>query len=758
MLDFCPNLRPVMAAVAGLAVVSSAAVALAGPVRGQVLNGETLRPQPGVTVSVNGTDLTAVSDRRGRFRFEDVPNGNQVFTAGGLEGFEVIEEFLLVEPDEDNELVILILPTGSTSETIEVVGRAPVVVETPGQTELERVELVTMPGTRGDALQVVKTLPGVANADAAGSGPGLLVIRGAAPEDSVFLLDGIEIPIVYHFFGLQSVLPSEFIDDIEFLPGGFGVEYGRATGGIIQIHTRPSRSQEVTGFAEVSFINLAAYLEGPVWKKQNISFSAAVRRSAIDFVLPAVIPEDANIDFLTAPTYYDGQLRVDWLPNPNDRVSFLFATSFDQLSLLSANENANDPDLTGQFDNRTGFTRALFTWDRDDGVVDNKAVAAVGTGLFRVEIGDERFLSGDDVTLNFRDDFRYKFNDLVTLKLGGDAYIQFTDFAASFVLPPAEGEPPDNVNISTDPEINFDEQINDGRYAGWAGVQLNPLENLEVTGGLRYDYYSRIAEGAFAPRLNASYRVNDELVFRGAVGRYSRPLQQAESVPRDLKPEIATQYVLGGEYDFGNGLQFVGSGFFTARDQLVTQDDSQIMEGGDALDAYVNTGTGDSIGVEGTLRARTDNFFGWIAYTLSRSERRDFPDSSRRLFDFDQTHNFIILGSYQLGKWRFGGRWQYTTGQPDTPIVGSTYLSDLNIYVPRFGPVNSDRIEDAHQLDIRIDREFEFDSWKLSAYLDVTNVYAHAQTLGYQYSFDFSEREAFETLPIFPALGVRGTF
>ena len=117
---------------------------------------------------------------------------------------------------------------------------------------------------------------------------------------------------------------------------GFGIEYGRATGGIIQIHTRPSRSQEVTGFAELSFINLAAYLEGPIWKEKNISFSAAVRRSAIDFVLPAVIPEDANIDFLTAPTYYDGQLRVDWLPNPNDRVSFLFATSFDQLSLDAA--------------------------------------------------------------------------------------------------------------------------------------------------------------------------------------------------------------------------------------------------------------------------------------------------------------------------------------------------------------------------------------------------------------------------------------
>jgi hypothetical protein len=132
--------------------------------------------------------------------------------------------------------------------------------------------------------------------------------------------------------------------------------------------------------------------------------------------------------------------------------------------------------------------------------------------------------------------------------------------------------------------------------------------------------------------------------------------------------------------------------------------------------------------------------------------------SERRLFDFDQTHNLVVVGSYTLGKWQFGGRWQYATGAPLTPVVGSMYLTDVNAFVPVFGEVNSSRLEAAHQLDLRIDRKWTFEQWSLAAYLDVTNVYAHARVLGYQYNYDFTEAEPITDLPIVPALGVRGEF
>ena len=186
--------------------------------------------------------------------------------------------------------------------------------------------------------------------------------------------------------------------------------------------------------------------------------------------------------------------------------------------------------------------------------------------------------------------------------------------------------------------------------------------------------------------------------------------------------------MLGAEYDIRSGLQATSSAFYTDRRRLIVQDPSMATE--DITDAYINRGYGESYGVELLVRAKRDDFFGWIAYTLSRGTRVDSPDRPERLFDYDQTHNFIAVASWQWGKWTFGGRWQYTTGEPDTPIEGSIFLSDFNTYVPLFGDYNSDRLEDAHQLDVRVDRVWKFDTWELSAYLDITNVYAHARTLG----------------------------
>jgi outer membrane receptor protein involved in Fe transport len=727
----------------------------ASPLSGTVVDGDTLLPLAGATLAIEGTDLVAQTDEVGRYSFPDVRPGAIVVRVQAA-GYETTDEHIELDEEGITDRVIVMLPPGVASETIEVIGKAPLVVSTPGQTELDREVLVKMPGARGDSMQVVKSLPGVANADAIGSGPGLLVIRGAAPEDSMFLLDGVQIPLVYHFFGLQSVVPSEFIDDIEFLPGGFGVEQGRATGGIVHIHTRPNRSTEWNGFAEVSFINVAGYVEGPLWREQNMSVAAAFRRSTIDFILPVVIPDDSNVSFTTAPQYYDGQLRVDWLPKSKHRVTMLALVSYDLLKLLSENENANDPQATGTFFNETGFSRLMTTWRYDGHEVDSTAVVSAGIGDFRVEIGADRYLDGEGSFLQAREDVVWRLHPMLALKVGGDAQANLGTFSAKFPLPPQEGAA-DMPNFTTDPLVLIDnEHFTDNRAAAYVAGDFNPIKPLTLTPGVRYDYYGRIDDHHLSPRLLGSYKLTPRWTGRFALGSYTRPLDQAESIPTDLEPELATQYVAGASYKIREGIEASSSAFYTDRRQLIVQDPSRIEQ--DATEAYVNRGYGNSYGAEILLRARTDRFFGWIAYTLSRGTRVDGPGQAERLFDYDQTHNLITVASWQWGKWSFGARWQYTTGEPDTPIEGSIYLSDFNTYVPVFGEVNTDRIEDAHQLDVRVDRKWTFEDWELSAYLDVTNVYAHARTLGYQYSFDYMEREAFTTLPIFPALGIRGAF
>ncbi|WP_428266026.1 TonB-dependent receptor [Haliangium sp.] len=737
-----------------LMVGLTAAVAAAAPLSGTVLDGLSLEPVADAEVMVLGTDLVAITDAAGRYGFDDVAPGTVTVrvTAAGYEAAS--ERIALALAGTDSAVVLLFAP-GSSGEVIEIESSAPPPPAAPGQQDLRREELTRIPGTRGDALTSLKSLPGVANADAAGSGPGLLVIRGAAPEDSKIAIDGIEIPILYHFFGLQSIVPSEFIEAIDYMPGGFGAEEGRATGGVINVTTRSDQIDGYTGFAELSFINFAGFVEGPISKRHNLQFSAGLRRSAIDLVLPLVIPEDSGIAFVTAPQYYDGQLRVDWRPSYRHRVSVLGLMSFDLLTLLNDIIDPNEPLASGRWENETSFTRVIATWKYSSDELENRLVGSVGTTGFRFDIADERYLRVDGTDIEVRDDALWNVNGHLRLRAGGELRVRTSDLDILFPLPPQEGSGGPG-NFSSAPTLEVNEQIDSNTAALYTAADVRPLDGTTITAGLRLDHFDRIDEQTLSPRLTLRQELGQDWTVHAALGSYSRAPQQAEELQSNLMPELATQYVLGADYDILPGVSASMSGFYTDRRQLVVQD--PVMADNDPENAYVNRGRGRSFGAEALIRAKLPGFFGWVAYTISRSDRVDEPLGERRLFDFDQTHNVIVVGSYTWGAWEFGGRWQYSTGSPVTPVVDSLYLSDLNIYVPVYGEVNSDRLDPSHQLDVRIDRTWRFDTWRISAYLDVTNVYANPRTLGFRYNFDFSRREAIEELPLVPALGVRGSF
>jgi hypothetical protein len=744
-----------LALIGAIAVTASLApaVAIAAPVTGAVLDGTTLAPVAGATVTApDGT--TARTGATGKFRFADLPPGPTALSVTAR-GYEDATETIELGEDGMIDLTLLLFTPGAASEIIEVAGEAPL-PPAPGKQDLRREEITRIPGARGDALTTVRSLPGVANAQAQGAGSGQIVIRGAAPEDSVVLVDGIEIPVLYHFFGIQSILPSEFIENIEFLPGGFGVEEGRATGGVINVVTRSEAAPEASGFAELSFINVAGFVQTPLTKKKDLQLTAAVRRSTIDLILPVVVPDSANLSFTTAPQYYDGQLRLDWRPRDGDRVSVLALTSFDLLSLVNDNLDPNEPDFSGaKFDNETSFSRVIASWVHARKGVDNRVVLSGGVSGFRFEVGEDRYLRFSQQAVELRDDAGYKVNDQVKLRAGVAARWDRRDVNVRFPAAPQEGEPPPS-NFSTLPLVDYQRIINNDVAAAYAAVDLRPYAGTTLTSGVRLDYYDHIGEITMSPRVQLSQDIGEDWTLRGTVGLYSRGLEQAESIPTNLDPERAIQYVAGGEWRPRDGMSMQMSGFYTDRRRLVTRD--AYLSEADPLNAYTNRGRGRSFGAESMVRVRLDKFFGWLTYTLSRSDRVDAPGARRRLFDYDQTHNVIAVGSYTLGKWEIGGRWQYSTGQPQTEVVGAIYLADRNIYVPEYAAVNSSRIAAAHALDVRVDRKWKFDSWELSAYLDVTNVYANARVLGYQYNYDYTEREEITELPVVPAIGVRGTF
>jgi hypothetical protein len=175
----------------------------------------------------------------------------------------------------------------------------------------------------------------------------------------------------------------------------------------------------------------------------------------------------------------------------------------------------------------------------------------------------------------------------------------------------------------------------------------------------------------------------------------------------------------------------------------------------------VNGGIGRIYGLETMARLNpqpgASRAFGFLAYTLSRSERKDHPSQPWRLFDFDQTHILTMAGGYRLPRnWDVSGTFRLVSGNPTTPVTGSVYDAAGDYYTPIFGPINSARNPLFHQLSVRVEKQWRFKAWGLAAYLDVQNAYNHRSQEGVQYSYDYARSAPVQGLPVLPSLGLRG--
>ena len=283
--------------------------------------------------------------------------------------------------------------------------------------------------------------------------------------------------------------------------------------------------------------------------------------------------------------------------------------------------------------------------------------------------------------------------------------------------------------------------------------------------GVRYDRFSRTDSHRVAPRLTTRLQLSPEWTAKGGVGLYYQEPTFDETDETfgnpDAGPEGAVHYSLGVEYRPLEYLSFDLTGFYKNLYDLVASTDAVVERDGALVPLNVdNTGTGRVYGLELLARHRlSNNFTGWVSYTLMRSERKDAVGEDTRLFDYDQTHILTVLGTYKLPRnWEVGFRFRLVSGTPTTPVVGAAYDADADAYEPVAGAVNAERIPAFHQLDIRIDKHWIFDTWRFSAYLDIQNVYNRANPNTASYNFDYSEQSYSQSLPILPILGLRAEY
>ncbi|MBW1761197.1 MAG: TonB-dependent receptor [Deltaproteobacteria bacterium] len=631
------------------------------------------------------------------------------------------------------------------------------VIEAPPREVVKRTidkeELTRIPGTRGDALRAVELLPGVARPP---FGIGLLIVRGSAPQDSESFIDGVPVPLIYHFGGLTSIYNSYMLEKIDFYPGNFSVRYGRRTGGILEVTTRDPARDRIHGVAEISIIDTFVTLEGPITDK--ISISGGLRRSLLDLVFPAVAPDDIGIR--QAPVYLDYQFKLNFWPTKRDRVRISAYGSNDRLDLILEEAAGDDPAIRGNTQLATSFYNNQIDWTRRVGEkVEQELAFNVGPNKIKFALGNEFRLEGTFIQTYARGEWRYQITDRVRLIAGLDVYTAPVDLTYVGPQPQAqEGAGSQQGSLAGQEQVFADVDttlFRPGVYLE-SDMQLGKVTRLIL--GLRVDHFSEINATSVDPRLTTIFTVAEDMRVKLGVGIFSQPPELQESDPGignpGLDPIKAVHLGAGWEYDALPGARFGIEGFYKYLwDRAISTPNGEEP-------FYVTGGIGRIYGAEFSIHIRPATgrqYFGYLSYTLSRSERKDGPLEPWRLFDFDQTHILTAAFVYNFPRnWEIGGTFRVVSGNPSTPVIGSIYDALNDVYIPIDGRVNTLRNPLFHQLNVRVQKKWIFDGWKLAVFVDIQNAYNQQNQEGIIYNYDFSQQTPLLGLPIIPSLGIRG--
>jgi TonB family protein len=643
------------------------------------------------------------------------------------------------------------------AEEIEVRGER-IPLETTRR-PLSREEFTHTPGTNGDPLRAIQSLPGVARSAFPSSG---LIVRGTSATSTPVYIDGSWLPLAYHFGGLSSVIPAELIERIDFMPGDHGARWGRGVGGVVDVHTRElSRDGRYRVVGQVDLIDARALVEGPLPFAPGWSFVAGARRSWLDAWLGPVL-RSTGADVKTAPYYYDYQLFAETHFAERTRLRLGVYGGADEMRFVQDKLVEDDPVVGGTNDLGLGYHRIQANLDSQlSDQTRASAMLSLGRNVERIGFG--RVRARDTIDMLFtRGELAHRLSPALTLRSGWDAQWATGNFALRVPYEGVADGKPGGAGVGTFSSgrwVSIDTSATFSRPGGWLEAEIKPIERLTAVAGLRGDYARESRTFDASPRLAASFVAHEaspRTTLRAAGGVYHQPADPIDLIPGLGSSLPRTQRAR--QVSAGVDQQITRRA--TASVELYRKDLDRLVSRTPTADGYAvgNLGEGRVVGLEVMLRHVDDGrFFGWLSYSLSRATRTAAPGAPSNLFEQDQTHTFTALGSYKLG-WglQLGARFRYVTGSPYTACTAGLLDAGSGTYACVPGATLAARLPDFHQLDIRLDKTWEVSSWKLNAYLDVQNVYNRGNADGLTYNFDKSRHEIQPGLPILPILGLRG--
>lgn len=730
--------------------------AQSGTLKGRVFNRINNQAIPFANVLIDSIQKGATSDINGEYRIESLRPGiyNVICSFVGYKKARFFEvqvsstkpTRLDIPMDMETEVLAEVQIRSTQFRKSE---ESPLSLRTIRATEIYR-----NPGGNRDISKVIQILPGVGTTVSFRND---IIVRGGAPNENRFFLDGIEVPNINHFAtqgssgGPVGMINVNFVREVDFYAGAFPANRGNALSSVMDFKQISGNDEKLTGNFMLGSSDVGLTVDGPMGNNSTFIFS--VRRSYLQLLFKAL-----SLPFL--PTYNDFQYKQDFRINEKNRITFIGLGAIDDFKLnTGVNDNLDDTEIIDRNNYILGNLPVNNQW--------NYAIGAKWTHF------SKNSYQTMVVSRNQLDNQAIKYQDNIEQsdRLLLDYHSQETE--TKFRLESLRRQNGWKLNVGAGFQVveytntTYNRKEQNGQVVVIDFASKLPLfkyelfsqlsksffgERLSLSAGIRTDFndYSSTMNNPLSqlsPRFSASWALTPKLRANFNVGRYYQlPAytvmgyrnadNQLQNKINNIKYIRADHLVAGMEFNPSDYARISLEGFYKIYDRypfLIADSVSLANLGGDfgviGNDAVTSTSKGRSYGLELLMqRTLSASVYGILSYTWVRSEFAD-KQGVYQPSSWDNRHVLNITAGKKLKKnWELGMKFRLLGGAPYTPY--NRVLSSLKTVwdVSRTGiydwnRLNSKRYSVAHGLDVRIDKRWYFKKWAIDLYLDIQNVY-----------------------------------
>ena len=759
-----------------------------GNLAGEVLDKNTQKPLLGANIQIVNTNFTSLSDSLGKFSFKGIPTGQYHLVINYVGTIPYHLYNVIVSSGNASYITAELLPLETTLKEV-VVGNVKksvraATLETPLSIQkLTAEEIKSSPGSNFDISKVVQTLPGVTGSATTGAGfRNDIIVRGGAPNENVFYLDGIEIPVINHFStqgsagGPQGILNVSFIDEVKLSSSAFDAKYDNALSSVFEFKQKKGNSEKVQGNFRLGATEVASTLEGPLSKSGKTTFLLSARRSYLQFLFNV-------LDLPIRPNYWDFQYKVSHQIDSKTTLTFLGVGAIDKFYYVAPKNSTPEKRYA------LNIAPTINQWSYTVGASLKKLV---NKGYWNLSISrshlnniNEKYednlnpikgektldYTSNDISNTIRFDITKSF---LGIKWTTGANLQSIEYDNSTfqILPKPYIDSALYPTYLPAPNFyRYATNLNYRKYGAFFQMGKRAFNNrLGISAGIRTDgngfntagreFYNRLS-----PRLGLSYVLTDKINVNASIGRYYKVAPNTALGFKDLNGNYVNKeaeyigsnhYVAGIEYLPSEATRFTAEVFYKKYFNVpisIQKGLSLSNLGADfnilGNEPIVSNGQGRSYGYELFAQQKlTDRFFGVASYSFFRSSYTNIKGEYIKS-SWENIHVLSLTGGYKFNKnWELGLKYRFQGGTPYTPYNMET--SKINFLTQGLGvldysKINSLRLPNYQSSDIRIDKKYNYKKTTFDFFLDITNWFGSKSVSPSVYTFEASPDGSFVT-------------